>query len=152
MLQYFHYNVKENKMQEKNAESLVEQLFNYYKVDKVEDLASLLDVSPSTVSNWRARNSVAPIMKKIEELGIATNLQNISHSSDISMFRSGSSRRKPKSEVEYPVCIEIKKEFEYLQQYGGELFTNQCSVEIAAVLAKYHIKADEFKNMFGVNA
>ena len=47
-----------------------ERLFNYYKVSTIRDLAEKLNMSESTVSKWRQRDSLNAIKKKCRELGI----------------------------------------------------------------------------------
>ena len=45
-----------------------ERLFNYYKVSTIRDLAEKLNMSESTVSKWRQRDSLNAIKKNVENL------------------------------------------------------------------------------------
>ena len=51
-----------------------ERLFNYYKVSTIRDLAEKLNMSESTVSKWRQRDSLNAIKKKCRELEIYSEI------------------------------------------------------------------------------
>ncbi|QNM89765.1 helix-turn-helix domain-containing protein [Aliarcobacter cryaerophilus] len=51
-----------------------ERLFNYYKVSTIRDLAEKLNMSESTVSKWRQRDSLNAIKKKCREIGIYSEI------------------------------------------------------------------------------
>ena len=53
-----------------NANSIFEKLFNYFKVSTIRDLSEKINMSESTVSKWRQRESINAIKKKCRELGI----------------------------------------------------------------------------------
>ena len=51
-----------------------ERLFNYYKVSTIRDLAEKLNMSESTVSKWKQRDSLNAIKKKCRELEIYSEI------------------------------------------------------------------------------
>ncbi|MCT7638474.1 helix-turn-helix domain-containing protein [Aliarcobacter butzleri] len=53
-----------------NISYVFEKLFNYFNVSTIRDLSKKLNMSESTVSKWRQRNSINAIKKKCRELEI----------------------------------------------------------------------------------
>ena len=53
-----------------NADFYIEKLLNHYNVSTISELAKILDTKQTSISSWRARNSVNAIKKKCRELGI----------------------------------------------------------------------------------
>ena len=51
-------------------EIIFEKLFDFYKVGNINSLSNALNSAPSTVSNWKQRNSISAIKKRCRELGI----------------------------------------------------------------------------------
>lgn len=49
---------------------IFDRLFDYYNVYSIQDLATSMNVSQSTVSQWKSRNSISAIEKKCREVGI----------------------------------------------------------------------------------
>lgn len=49
---------------------IFDRLFNFFNVSTIRDLAEKLNMSESTVSKWRQRDSLNAIKKKCRELGI----------------------------------------------------------------------------------
>ena len=49
---------------------IFERLFNYFQTSTIRDLSEKINMSESTVSKWRQRESVNAIKKKCRELGI----------------------------------------------------------------------------------
>ena len=62
-----------------NAEFLIEKLFNYFKVSTIRDLSEKINMSESTVSKWRQRESINAIKKKCRELGIYNEIFSNPH-------------------------------------------------------------------------
>ena len=66
---------------------IFDRLFDYYNVYSIQDLATSMNVSQSTVSQWKSRNTISAIEKKCREIGIYKeifddNSQEISKKSD----------------------------------------------------------------------
>ena len=51
-------------------ENIFEKLYNYYQVGNISELSKKINASPSTISNWKQRNSINAIKKKCRELNI----------------------------------------------------------------------------------
>ena len=69
-----------------NANSIFEKLFNYFKVSTIRDLSEKINMSESTVSKWRQRESINAIKKKCRELGIYNEIfGDLTHSNRISV-------------------------------------------------------------------
>ena len=49
---------------------IFERLFNYFQTSTIRELSEKINMSESTVSKWRQRESVNAIKKKCRELGI----------------------------------------------------------------------------------
>ena len=70
-------------------EEIFEKLYNYYRAGNISELSQKINSSPSTVSNWKQRNSVNAIKKKCRELGIyreifeAEDINNNIHRADV---------------------------------------------------------------------
>ncbi len=66
-----------------NINDIFERLFNYFQASTIRELSEKINMSESTVSKWRQRESVNAIRKKCRELGIYNdifgdlNMQNI---------------------------------------------------------------------------
>lgn len=74
------------------VEIIFEKLFDFYKVGNINSLADALKSAPSTVSNWKQRNSISAIKKKCRELGIYNEIfgdkQEIDTNNGINEFAS----------------------------------------------------------------
>ena len=46
------------------------KIMDYYKIDKMQDLASIFNVSQPAISQWKSRNSIKSLQNKCKELGI----------------------------------------------------------------------------------
>jgi hypothetical protein len=55
-------------------DAIFEKLFAFYKVHNMADLASIFEVTPTAVTNWKKRNAVSAIKKKCRELGIYNDI------------------------------------------------------------------------------
>ena len=53
-----------------NINDIFERLFNYFQASTIRELSEKINMSESTVSKWRQRESVNAIKKKCRELGI----------------------------------------------------------------------------------
>ena len=53
-----------------NINDIFERLFNYFQASTIRELSEKINMSESTVSKWRQRESVNAIKKKCCELGI----------------------------------------------------------------------------------
>jgi len=53
-----------------NADFYIEKLLNYYDISTISELANLLEIKQTSISSWRARDSVNAIKKKTREKGI----------------------------------------------------------------------------------
>ena len=53
-----------------NINDIFERLFNYFQTSTIRELSEKINMSESTVSKWRQRESVNAIKKKCRELGI----------------------------------------------------------------------------------
>lgn len=49
---------------------IFEKLFNYFQTSTIRELSEKINMSESTVSKWRQRESINAIKKKCRELGI----------------------------------------------------------------------------------
>lgn len=49
---------------------IFEKLFNYFNVSTIRELSEKINISESTISKWKQRNSINAIKKKCRELGI----------------------------------------------------------------------------------
>lgn len=49
---------------------IFERLFNYFQTSTIRELSEKINMSESTVSKWRQRESINAIKKKCRELGI----------------------------------------------------------------------------------
>lgn len=62
---------------------IFERLFNYFQTSTIRELSEKINMSESTVSKWRQRESINAIKKRCRELGIYNeifgnlNMQNI---------------------------------------------------------------------------
>ena len=65
-------------------ELIFEKLFDFYMVGDIKSLAQKLNTAPSTVSNWKQRNSVNAIKKKCRELGIYNDIFGDIQNNDLS--------------------------------------------------------------------
>lgn len=52
------------------AEMAIERLFKYFNVFTVSELAEQIGVKQPIISGWKSRNSINPLKKKCQELGI----------------------------------------------------------------------------------
>ena len=50
--------------------SAFEKLFNYFNVSSIRDLSKKINISESTISKWKQRNSISALKKACRELGI----------------------------------------------------------------------------------
>lgn len=55
---------------------IFERLFNYFSVSTIRELSDKINMSESTVSKWRQRESINSIKKKCRELGIYNEIFN----------------------------------------------------------------------------
>lgn len=53
-----------------NADFYIERLLNHYNISTISELAQILNTKQTSISSWRARNSINAIKKKCRELGI----------------------------------------------------------------------------------
>ena len=53
-----------------NINDIFERLFNYFQASTIRELSEKINMSESTVSKWRQRESINAIRKKCRELGI----------------------------------------------------------------------------------
>ena len=53
---------------------IFERLFNYFQTSTIRELSEKINMSESTVSKWRQRESINAIKKKCRELGIYTEI------------------------------------------------------------------------------
>lgn len=52
----------------KNVEDILKKLYDYYEVSGASELAEKLGISPQVISNWKARNSINALKRKIREI------------------------------------------------------------------------------------
>jgi len=50
-----------------SADELLQKFLKYYKLRNMSELANRLEVSQSTISNWRSRNSIGAIFEAINK-------------------------------------------------------------------------------------
>jgi len=50
-----------------SADELLNKLLEYYKLRNMSELANRLEISQSTISNWRARNSIGAILETVNK-------------------------------------------------------------------------------------
>ena len=62
-----------------NEDYVFEKLFNHFKVSTIRDLSEKINMSESTVSKWRQRESINAIKKKCRELGIYKEIFSNTH-------------------------------------------------------------------------
>ncbi|OCL89451.1 hypothetical protein [Arcobacter porcinus] len=62
-----------------NINDIFEKLFNYFQTSTIRELSEKINMSESTVSKWRQRESVNAIKKKCRELGIYNEIFGDSH-------------------------------------------------------------------------
>ena len=63
---------------------IFERLFNYFQASTIRELSEKINMSESTVSKWRQRESVNAIRKKCRELGIYNDIfGDLNHNSNI---------------------------------------------------------------------
>lgn len=53
-----------------NIDDIFERLFNYFKTSTIRELSEKINMSESTVSKWRQRESINAVKKRCRELGI----------------------------------------------------------------------------------
>lgn len=53
---------------------IFEKLFNYFQTSTIRELSEKINMSESTVSKWRQRESINAIKKKCRELGIYSEI------------------------------------------------------------------------------
>lgn len=53
-----------------NVEFYLEKLFDLYKVGSVAELSKAIDTDQKRISNWKTRNSINALKKRMRELGI----------------------------------------------------------------------------------
>lgn len=58
----------------KEIEQIFDNLFNYYKVNTMQELAIKMDISQPALSKWRKRNSIEAAKRKCRELGIYSEI------------------------------------------------------------------------------
>ncbi len=51
-----------------NAESLLNNIMNYYNLKNMSELATKLEISQSVISNWKSRNAIGAIVEKISSV------------------------------------------------------------------------------------
>jgi len=92
-------------------EILIEKLYNYFNVSTINELARKIDVLPSTISNWKIRNSINAVKKKCRELGIYDEIfsmttNNFQHSNNqIGQYNSNNSSSAPTIETNHKNSI-----------------------------------------------
>lgn len=87
---------------------IFDRLYDYYNVYTIQDLATSMNVSQSTVSQWKSRNSISAIEKKCRELGIynkifdnsTSNIQKIKNQKGNNSFYSSGSNNVNADSVE----------------------------------------------------
>jgi len=58
----------------KEIDVIFDRLFDFYNVGSINMLSKQLDTAPSTISNWKQRESTSAIKKKCRELGIYNDI------------------------------------------------------------------------------
>lgn len=111
---------------------IFERLFNYFKTSTIRELSEKINMSESTVSKWRQRESVNAIKKKCRELGIyneifgdlnsnINNFQNsnntLSDSSSLLDFSNNKNITNNQSNFSIPetILIELNSLFERIK-------------------------------------
>ncbi|MCT7524889.1 hypothetical protein N5T77_07530 [Aliarcobacter cryaerophilus] len=102
-----------------NINDIFERLFNYFQTSTIRELSEKINMSESTVSKWRQRESVNAIRKKCRELGIYneifgdlnTNVNNIQNSNINKVFdHSENSQSQDSININNsPLCEKITK-------------------------------------------
>lgn len=53
-----------------NAEFLINKLMEYYNLTTISELSEKIKIGQPAISKWKNKNSITPIKKKCQELGI----------------------------------------------------------------------------------
>lgn len=98
---------------------IFERLFNYFQTSTIRELSEKINMSESTVSKWRQRESINAIKKKCREIGIYneifgdlnSNINNF-HNSNINKAFDLSSNSHSQDSVNVgnnPICEQVSK-------------------------------------------
>ncbi|MDX4069824.1 helix-turn-helix domain-containing protein [Aliarcobacter skirrowii] len=74
---------------------IFEKLFNYFNVSTIRELSEKINISESTISKWKQRNSINAIKKKCRELGIYNQIFGDSY---ISFSQNGANSTQIKTQ------------------------------------------------------
>lgn len=53
-----------------NIHDIFDRLFDFYKINSLVELSTILGISQPALSQWKSRNSISAVKKKCRELGI----------------------------------------------------------------------------------
>ena len=56
------------------VDEIIEELFNYFNVGTISELAEKMNLKQSSVSSWKKRGSITAIKRKCRELGIYNDI------------------------------------------------------------------------------
>jgi len=121
---------KKDEILEITAEDIIYKLYTLYKVDNNIELASKINTTPQTISNWKTRNAMSAIKKKCRELGIYNEIFGDLNSNtiiqgkksraagrDYSENKSSESDNAPQLDFDDLTISLIKK---YIEQHGED--------------------------------